>query len=397
MMMRLFNSLSGKKEIFSAPKREVKMYVCGITPYDTTHLGHAFTYTFFDVLARYLKFKRYQVTYVQNITDVDDDILKRAKETKKDWRKLGVKWTKRYFEDMRAINNQAVDVWCRATDYIEEMVVITKDLLDKGVAYESGGSVYFSVEKFTDLGKLSKLSPKKLLPLANDRGNFPDDPNKKDPLDFVLWQKRKRREPSWDSPWGKGRPGWHIECSAMALNNLGKTIDIHGGGKDLEFPHHEFEIAQSEAHTHQQFVRFWIHVAMVRYRGKKMSKSLGNLVMIADLLKKYSVQAIRILLLSHHYRRTWEYTEAEIQKAQERADLLDQVWVERSQGKNAAKILDAKKSFFAALEDDINTPKALEILVKLAKKSLSNQGKSLTTLRKFFKEAYRILGLPLSK
>jgi L-cysteine:1D-myo-inositol 2-amino-2-deoxy-alpha-D-glucopyranoside ligase len=391
--VKLYNSLSGRKEKFLPLDDQVKMYVCGITPYDTTHLGHAFTYTFFDVLARYLRFKGWQVKYVQNITDVDDDILKKAKEVGMDWRKLGDKWIQRYFADMKAINNRSVDVWTRASAYMGPMLEIVKDLLAKGVAYEVGGNVYFSVRKYEALGKLSRLPADRMLAVANERGNHPDDPGKRDPLDFVLWQKSRPGEPAWKSPWGRGRPGWHLECSAMVVEELGETIDIHGGGRDLEFPHHEFEIAQSEAYTGRPFVRFWMHVAMLGYQGEKMSKSLGNLVMVEKLLRRYSANAIRILLLSHHYRTPWEYDEAAMIKAQRKADRLDRFWRQKGGDKKTIETDSLKKEFLAALDDDMDTPRALETLIRAAAAAVPRGSNHVETDVSFFREAHEILGL----
>ncbi|MDO8460954.1 MAG: cysteine--tRNA ligase [bacterium] len=315
--MKIYNSLTRKIEQFTPIKdNEIKIYVCGITPYDTTHLGHAFTYVMFDVLVRFLTFSGYKVTYTQNVTDIDDDILKKAKKEKRDWRELGDFWTKNFLKDMKSLNVLPPTHYVKATDSIVKIVEIVQLLIDKGFAYEREGNVYFDVDKFKDYGNLSHYSKGQMMLISKERGADPNDPNKKNPLDFVLWQKFKDDEPYWNSPFGKGRPGWHIECSAMIHQYLGETIYIHGGGRDLIFPHHESEIAQSESYTGKKsFVKYWMHTAMVIYQGEKMSKSLGNLVMVSHLLKKYSANEIRYVLLSHHYRKPWEFEEEELKKA----------------------------------------------------------------------------------
>ena len=276
--MKLYNTLSKKVEIFLPRGDEVSIYVCGITPYDTTHLGHAFTYTSVDILIRYLESKDLSVRYAQNVTDIDDDILRKAKEVGEDWLAVGNRWTMHYIEDMQALNVRAPDFYPRATDAIPEIVEWVQNLLEAGVAYESGGNVYYDVNAWSDFGELSAIPRSEMLPIANERGNHPDDPAKYNPLDFVLWQAMAPGEPSWESPWGPGRPGWHIECSTLSTKYLGETIDIHSGGADLCFPHHECEIAQVEPVTSElPFVRYWMHTAMVYHDGDKMIKSLGNL------------------------------------------------------------------------------------------------------------------------
>ena len=288
--MKLYNTLSRSKENFkSLMPNKITMYVCGVTPYDTTHIGHAFTYTAFDVLYRFLKFQNYEINYTQNVTDIDDDILKRAKKVNQNWKELGEFWTNKYVNDMHALNNVKPTHYVKATETISTIIEIIEKLIADEFAYEKNGNVYFDVKKDKDYGKLSKYNRIQMLQLSKERGANPDDPDKKDPLDFILWQRSKNDEPFWESPWSKGRPGWHIECSSMAYKYLDKKIDIHGGGSDLRFPHHESEIAQSEAFTGQKpFSQFWLHTGTVMYEGEKMSKSLGNLVLVSDLLKKYS-------------------------------------------------------------------------------------------------------------
>src|SRR3989344_359101 len=271
--MRLYNSLSRKIEVFRPREnKRVTMYVCGITPYDTTHLGHAFTYVSFDALFRYLQYKGYKVVYTQNVTDIDDDILKRAKETGQNWKELGDFWTKKFLNDLKSLNVLMPTHYVKATDSIPKILGITKELIKMGFAYENKGNVYFSVKKDKEYGKLSHLSEQQMLLLSKERGSDPNDPLKKHPLDFVLWKSASRRtqkdQPWWNSPWGLGRPGWHIECSAMVYQYLGERIDIHGGGRDLIFPHHESEIAQSESYTGKKpYVKYWLHTGMLRYKG----------------------------------------------------------------------------------------------------------------------------------
>lgn len=363
--MQLYNSLSRKKELFT-PRNgtNVSMYVCGITPYDTTHLGHAFTYLSFDLLIRYLTYKKMTVKYVQNVTDIDDDILKKAKEVGKDWRILGNYWTDRFVSDLKALNVRMPDKYVKATDSIEKIVSIVADLLEKKFAYIVDGNIYFAHKKYKEYGQLSRLSEKQMLVIAKERGGRVDDPKINDPLDFLLWQKSLKGEPFWNSPWGKGRPGWHIECSAMVHEYLGEQIDIHGGGADLMYPHHESEIAQSESYTGKNpFAKYWMHTAMLLYEGEKMSKSLGNLVMVRDLLKKYSPNAIRWVLLSHHYRKPWEFMNEEIEIAEETVTMLTKIGKQRSGNINKTLLQEFEKE----LEDDLQSNNALKIIEKAAK------------------------------
>src|SRR5579863_1341369 len=319
--MKLFNTLTQSLEDFvPLHDKKVTMYVCGVTPYDTTHLGHAFTYVTFDTLRRYLEFRGYSVNYVQNVTNIDDDILRKARELGVAWDELGDRETERYLRDMDTLNVQRPTVYARATDEIPGMVEIIQSLIAKGYAYESSGNIYFNVRKDPDFGIMARAiglnDYAAMLTIANERGNFPDDTRKKDPLDFVLWQAQAPGEPAWPSPWGLGRPGWHIECSAMSTRYLGDQLDIHGGGADLAFPHHTCEIAQSENATGvHPFTRYWMHIGMVRLDGEKMSKSLGNLILVRNLLGAYAPNTVRVLLLGHQYREAWEYHEEEALQA----------------------------------------------------------------------------------
>ncbi|HEX3202798.1 MAG TPA: cysteine--tRNA ligase [Actinomycetes bacterium] len=298
--------------------RRVTLYVCGITPYDAAHIGHAFTYVAFDILVRFLRHRGHEVVYCQNVTDVDDDVLRRAASNGEDYLALGRRETAAYLRDMDALNVARPTVFPKATEEIPAMLELAGQLVDGGNAYVVDGTVFFDVTSFPGFGELSGLGEDEQRELLAERGGDPDDPRKRHPLDFVVWQRSRPGEPWWDSPWGRGRPGWHLECSAMARRHLGVTIDLHGGGADLLYPHHESERAQSESANHAPFARRWLHTGMVRYQGEKMSKSLGNLVFPRDLLQDHEPAAIRLALLAHHWRSAWEWDPAELKEATER-------------------------------------------------------------------------------
>jgi L-cysteine:1D-myo-inositol 2-amino-2-deoxy-alpha-D-glucopyranoside ligase len=357
--LHLSDTLSGRRQ--PLPDGPIKLYVCGVTPYDTTHLGHAFTFVHFDVLARTLRWLGHEVVYVQNVTDIDDSILGRARKLGTDWRTLGDAETARYRDDMRALNVAPPDVLVRATEAIPTMLELIGRLVADGAAYQAPGDcVFFRVGSAPSYGELSRLDRAHMLEIAAQQDDADlDDPRKEDPLDFALWKGYSGRpdEPSWPSPWGRGRPGWHIECSALCYRYLGEQVTIHGGGADLVFPHHESEIVQSERATGvRPFARLWAHVAMVRMDGAKMSKSLGNMVFVRDLLRERSADAIRVLLLSHHYRDVWEWAPAELEAAAARAERLARAAAGPDRGG------DACERFRAALLDDLDTPAALEAL-----------------------------------
>jgi len=359
--MRLYNTATRAVEPFTVRDNTVSMYVCGVTPYDTTHVGHGFTYVSFDTLARHLAHKGHDVRYVQNVTDIDDDILKRAARDSVAWDALGREQTTVYLRDMAALNVTSPELYVRATQEAPAMVAIAAALLDRGDAYERHGSVYFRVSADPALGqRLAHLDYAQMLETANQNGNHPDDPNKDDPLDFVLWQRSLPGEPSWDSPWGPGRPGWHIECSAIALTYLGQQIDIHGGGSDLIFPHHSCEIAQSEHYTGLvPFVRCWMHTAMVRQDGEKMSKSLGNVTFVRDVLRDYHPDALRLYLLDHHYREVWEYQPDGPDRMDALAARLREAAGARSGRHGRLNVSPQKNKFYAAMDDDLATPAAI--------------------------------------
>jgi len=346
--MRLYDTSKRKVVPFTAG-RIVSMYTCGITPYDATHLGHAATYLTYDVLQRRLRDLGHETRCVRNVTDVDDSILGKAREIGVHYLDLAARETARFDDDMVALEMLPSYSEPRATGAIADIRGFVGEALDKGHAYEAGGSVYFDVSTYADFGSVSGFTTDEMLPLAAEHGGFPDDPNKRNPLDFVLWQKSTPDEPSWDSKWGPGRPGWHIECSALALRELGTTIDLHGGGSDLVFPHHECEAAQSQAVTGEPFVRHWMHQAMVRMDGEKMSKSLGNLVFVSELRKEFDTRAIRLGVIAHHYRDAWEWNDEIMPTAAAR---LEQ-WLAAGEGE--VGLTETR----AALDDDLDTPAAL--------------------------------------
>ncbi|MDE3206445.1 MAG: cysteine--tRNA ligase [Acidobacteriota bacterium] len=346
--MRLYHTARREVIDFDAGP-VVKMYTCGITPYDSAHLGHAATYLAYDVLQRRLRDLGHQTQCVRNVTDVDDDILRKARELGVHYLDLAAEEVARFDADMSALGLLPAYSEPRATSAIPDILGFIGMVLDSGHAYRAGGAVYFDVSSFERFGQVSGYDRETMLRLAAERGGNPDDPNKRDPLDFVLWQPSAPDEPSWDSLWGPGRPGWHIECSALSMRELGETIDLHGGGSDLIFPHHECEAAQSEAATGSVFVRHWMHTGMVRLDGTKMSKSLGNLVFVHDLLEKYEPGAVRLAILGHHYRRDWDWRDELVASAAERI----QAWRAAGPGGGA---LDAVRS---ALDDDLDTVGAI--------------------------------------
>ncbi|MGH2463197.1 MAG: cysteine--tRNA ligase [Candidatus Limnocylindria bacterium] len=362
--------------------RPIGLYVCGVTPYDTTHLGHAFTYLAFDVLIRYLESLGHRVRYVQNLTDVDDDMLRRARERGEDYLEMGRRHTDRFLADMAALSWRAPDVYPRATEHVPHMVAMIERLLAARVAYRTAGYVYLSVAADPAFGSLAHVAPADRLPLANERGNDPDLPGKRDPLDPVLWQPSLPDEPAWPSPWGDGRPGWHIECSAMSVTHLGPQFDIHGGGRDLAFPHHEAERTQSEGATGiQPVVGHWVHTGMVHYANEKMSKSVGNLVMVGDLLDRWPPDVVRLALLRHHYRADLAWTDALAADAEPvvgrwtKAIAAAAATPDRSSGERSAEIREGvaalRERALRALDDDLDTPRVVATLDQLAELALT--------------------------
>jgi len=361
--MRLYDT--ARREIVPFECGEtVLMYTCGITPYDATHLGHAFTFISYDVLQRRLIDAGHQVKCVRNVTDVDDPLFAKARELGVHYLDLAAREEARFERDMVALNALPVHSTPRASSAIPDIRGFIGMVIDRGFAYEAGGSVYFDVEKFPLFGSISHYSRDEMIALAKERGGNVEDPNKRNPLDFVLWHPSANDEPAWDTMWGPGRPGWHIECSALALRELGTTIDLHGGGSDLIFPHHECERAQSEAATGVPFVRHWMHVAMVYMDGHKMSKSRGNLVFVDKLRESHDPRAIRLGLIEHHYRHEWEWS-TDLMSRNERRLVA---WEETSSGREDDTVLVDVR---VALDDDLNTPLAVDLLDKAASRGLS--------------------------
>ncbi len=359
MTLRVYNTLGRKKEIFEPIEAgKVRMYVCGPTVYDSCHIGHARSVVVFDVIVRYLEAAGYAVTYVRNFTDVDDKIIKRAGEMGIGTAQLAEKFIAEFYRDMDALNIRRATVEPRATEHIDSIVRVIERLFEKGLAYVVDGDVYFSVTDFADYGK---LSGRKLEDMEAGARVDVDD-RKKNPFDFALWKSAKPGEPSWESPWGRGRPGWHIECSAMSGVFLGESFDIHGGGKDLIFPHHENEIAQSEGASGKPFAKYWIHNGFVNINQEKMSKSLGNFLMIKDVLESYHPESVRLFLLSNHYRSPIDFSDRAMDES---TTALDKIYalMERFEGIPAAENSGALwNSFREAMDDDFNTARGIGIV-----------------------------------
>jgi cysteinyl-tRNA synthetase len=396
--MKVFNTQTGQKEDFHPRGEVVTMYVCGITAYDESHIGHAMTYIIFDVIKRYLRFKGYKVKHVQNFTDIDDKIIERANQSGIPPVELVNKYVGQYFVDMDALNIERADVHPKATEEIPKVIEIIQGLLAKGYAYESEGSVYFRVRKFPDYGKLSHRNLAEMIPKASDY-----EEKKEYPLDFALWKASKPGEPFWESPWGRGRPGWHIECSAMALKHLGESIDIHSGGQDLIFPHHENEIAQSESFTGVvPFARYWLHNGLMQQDKQKMSKSTGNLVSIKDALDRFSSDAIRLFILSSHYRNPLTYSEQALEANERGAERLRWALTHRANADEGVALLNAEpfeQKFIAAMDDDFNTAQAIAILFELTKEINrgAEQGVNVTKAQHTLLKLAGILGLTLKE
>jgi cysteinyl-tRNA synthetase len=365
-MLKIYNTLNKKKEIFKPIKPgKIGIYVCGPTVYDACHIGHARSVVAFDVIVRYLRAIGYEVTYVRNFTDVDDKIINRARELEISTRELSERYIQEFYEDMDCLKAERATIEPRATEHIGEIIAVIERLFSRGHAYEAGGDVFFAVETFNDYGRLSGRRLEEML--AGARVEV--DERKRNPFDFVLWKGAKPDEPAWNSPWGKGRPGWHIECSAMSTHFLGRHFDIHGGGKDLIFPHHENEIAQSESAFGEQFVNVWIHNGFVRINQEKMSKSLGNFLMIKDILKEYHAEAVRLFLLSNHYRSPVDFThqamvnaEAGLEKLYALLHRIDGYLGRCGPGGDEQGPGALWASFCQAMDDDFNTSRGIGLL-----------------------------------
>ncbi|MDP6782565.1 MAG: cysteine--tRNA ligase [Dehalococcoidia bacterium] len=392
--MKLHNTLSGQKEDFRPGGSVVGMYVCGVTPYSDSHLGHAMSYILFDVLRRYLEYRGYQVRHVQNFTDIDDKIITRANTLGISIRELADKYIASYFEVMDALNVRRAHIYPKATEEVPHIIEIVQGLVDKGFAYESEGDVYFRVRRFPAYGHLSKRS-------VDDMSPFAEEGPKEDALDFTLWKGAKPEEPSWESPWGPGRPGWHIECSAMCLNYIGENLDIHGGGQDLVFPHHENEIAQSECFTGAPFVRYWLHNGMLQMGQEKMSKSLGNLLTVPEVLARYSADALRLFVLGSHYRSPLTYSLDALEAARRGAERL--VGAARGGprvGRGRGVTGDPyRQRFMDAMDDDFNTPQSLAVLFDLARdiNRTRDEGQDTEEGRGTLLEMSGVMGLTLEE
>ena len=369
MSLSVFNSMGNRKEPFvPLVPGKVGMYVCGVTVYDLCHIGHARANVAFDIIVRYLRHSGYEVTYVRNFTDIDDKILKRAREEGSDYLAVSTKYIRAFHEDFDRMGLLRPEVEPKATEHIPEIVALVADLVGRGKAYAVDGDVYYSVKGFPEYGKLSGKNVEDL----QSGARVDVDERKSDPLDFALWKASKPGEPAWDSPWGPGRPGWHIECSAMSMKHLGETFDIHGGGKDLVFPHHENEIAQSEAATGKPFARFWLHNGFVNIDNEKMSKSLGNFFTLRDVLGKVKPEALRFFFASSHYRSPIDYSDQSLAEAKAGLDRLYRVKEKAEscraagvaptalpEGEEYAPLSEAPKRFAEAMDDDFNTAAAL--------------------------------------
>ena len=394
--MKLYDSLSGEKRDFVPHDDTVKMYVCGVTPYSSAHVGHAMSYVYFDTLRRYLEYSGYAVKHVQNFTDIDDKIIDTASRNGTSPVMLVEDLVEEYLLDMANLNVQPAHMYPRVTDEIPQIIDMIQGLIDKGFAYESEGDVYYRVQRFPGYGKLSHRSLEGMLAGARIEPNVQKD----HAMDFTLWKASKPGEPSWPSPWSAGRPGWHIECSAMAVHYLGPHLDIHGGGQDLVFPHHENEIAQTEAFTGQEpFAQHWVHNGLLQMDQDKMSKSLGNLVTVREALDKFGADAMRLFFLNSHYHSPLAYSEEGIRGQQRAADRL-RAALEGTGVDGASETLDPepyKHRFVAAMDDDLNTPQALAAVFSLARdiNRGREEGKALGLAQARLRELTGVLGLRL--
>lgn len=379
--MKVYNTLTAEKEDFiPLNKDRVNMYVCGVTVYDSCHIGHARSAIVFDVIQRYLRHRGFNVTFVRNFTDIDDKIINRAKKEGIPWNEVARKYTEEFYSDMDSLGVARADIEPKATEHIKEMIEIVKGLIDKGYAYERDGSVYFEVNKFSEYGKLSKRDKEDMMAGARVEVNE----RKKDPMDFALWKASKEGEPFWESPWGKGRPGWHIECTAMSLKHLAESFDIHGGGADLIFPHHENEMAQSEAYTGKPFVKYWMHNGFITIDKEKMSKSLGNFFTIKEVLEKYDPEVVRFFILSTHYRSPIEFSDEQLKEAEVSIDRyyttltrIAEFIPKNEAGEKTSSMEKAfentvnsfREKFLTAMDDDFNTALAVGHIFELIREA----------------------------
>lgn len=383
--MKIYNTMTKQKEEFKPLEDgKVKMYVCGPTVYNFFHIGNGRTFIVFDTVRRYLEYRGYEVKFVQNFTDIDDKMIKRANEEHISVKEVGDKYISEYYKDADGLNIERATVNPRATEYIQDIIEFVSELIDKGYAYESAGDVYFSTKKFKGYGKLSGQNLEELQVGASNRVDL--DEKKQDPMDFAIWKAQKPGEPAWESPWGMGRPGWHIECSCMAKKLLGESIDIHAGGMDLAFPHHENEIAQSEALTGKPFANYWMHSAYINVNNQKMSKSLNNFATARDVLKEYSADVIRFYMLSAHYRIQINFSKELLDSAKASVDrlynainnlenLLDEVKNDKmteAEEKYYDSLDEYRQKYIQKMDDDFNTADAITVLFELTKSANTN-------------------------
>ena len=401
-MIKVFNTMSKKiEELKPNQENKIKMFVCGPTVYDFMHVGHAKSYISYDVIVKYLKYRGFEVNYIQNITDIDDKIIQRSNEQGISWKELSEKYTKAYFEDMKALNVTAVNNYYKATDYVNEIIEQARVLIEKGFAYESAGNVYYSISKFKDYGKLSHREPDEMLAMSR----LDEDPYKKEPFDFVIWKNSKPGEPTWDSPWGKGRPGWHIEDTAISITNFGSQYDIHGGGVDLIFPHHEAEIAIAEAYTGiKPFVKYWVHNSFITVNGKKMSKSLNNYVTIKEAIKKHGAEALRYYFATTLYNKQVDYTNKSIEDAKKELERIknavSNLLFYKSKkvfGEHEIEVEKFKNKFIEVMDNNFNTASGIAVVFELIKEVNSHLSelteKSVIDIINFLKEVQEIFGV----
>jgi len=406
--LKIYNTMTGEEEEFKPIHRNrVNMFVCGPTVYDLTHIGHARTYIAYDIIARYLRYKGCSLFYLMNITDVDDKIINRAKERNLNPVDLAQQYTVEFYEDMASLRISSVNLFAKASEYIAEIIAQVNTLLEKGYAYVVNGDVYYDISKFPEYGRLSRQKPDEL-----KKHRIEPDPRKRNPNDFSLWKSQKPGELAWDSPWGKGRPGWHIEDTAITYTHFGPRYDIHGGAVELVFPHHEAEIAQAEAATDERpLVKYWVHTGILNVKGQKMSKSLGNFITIKDALQRYEPDVLRLFFASSHYRSPIDFSEENLRSSKELLDRLQatydkiQTLLERSQDVTTVQesqfigiVSQHKGKFIEAMDDDFNTPAAIAALVSLAKeveKSIPSgfDEKSLRQIFETLREMCSIIGI----
>jgi len=408
MPLKIHNTMTGEEEEFKPIHgNRVNMFVCGPTVYDLTHIGHARTYIAYDIMARYLRYKGYSLFYLMNITDVDDKIISRAKERNLNPVDLAQQYTVEFYKDMASLGINSVNLFAKASEYVAEIIAQVNTLLEKGYAYVVDGDVYYDISKFSEYGRLSRQKPDEL-----KKHRIEPDPRKRNPSDFSLWKSQKPGELAWDSPWGKGRPGWHIEDTAITYTHFGSRYDIHGGAVELVFPHHEAEIAQAEAATGEKpLVKYWVHTGILNVKGQKMSKSLGNFVTIKDALQRYDPDVLRLFFASSHYRSPIDFSEENLRSSKELLERLHATYnkvqrlLERSLDLTAFResqftriVSQHKEKFIEAMDDDFNTPAAIATLVNLAKeveKSIPS-GLDEKTIRNIFetlKEMCSIIGI----